>query len=82
MKIMVIINPRAGTMKSKTALFDIAETLCREGHEPTVFITEKSGDATVCCISVFYSTPIPSENITRHIISSYIGALAISKDIP
>lgn len=47
MKIMVIVNPRAGKMKSKTALFDIAETLCIEGHEPTVLITEKSGDATI-----------------------------------
>ena len=46
MKIMVIINPRAGKMKSKTALFDIAETLCKNGHEPTAMITEKSGDAT------------------------------------
>ncbi len=44
MKVMVIINPRAGKMKSKTTLFDIAETLCRAGHEPTVQITAKKED--------------------------------------
>ena len=45
MKTMVIINPRAGKMKSKTALFDIIEALCLAGHEPTVKITAESGDA-------------------------------------
>ncbi|MBQ2422369.1 MAG: acylglycerol kinase family protein, partial [Clostridia bacterium] len=46
MKTMVIINPRAGKMKSKTALFDIAEVLCGAGHDLTVKITAGSGDAT------------------------------------
>ena len=45
MRAMVIINPRAGKMKSKTALFDIAEILCRAGYEPTLQITGGSGDA-------------------------------------
>ena len=45
MKTMVIINPRAGKMKSKTALFDIADVLCGAGYEPTVKITAGSGDA-------------------------------------
>lgn len=45
MKVMVIINPRAGKMRSKTALYDITEALCLAGHEPTVKITTDSGDA-------------------------------------
>ncbi len=44
MKIMVIINPRAGKMKSKTALFDITETFCLAGHDPVVQITSKKED--------------------------------------
>lgn len=44
MKVMVIINPRAGKMKTKTALFDIAETFCRAGYEPVVQITAKKED--------------------------------------
>lgn len=45
MKAMVIINPRAGKMKSKSALFDIAESLCAAEYEVTVKITAKNGDA-------------------------------------
>lgn len=47
MKVMVIVNPRAGKMKSKSALFDIAETICAAGHEPTVQITAKKEDGVL-----------------------------------
>lgn len=47
MKAMVIINPRAGKMKSRTALFDITETLCLAGYEPTVQITTKKEDGVL-----------------------------------
>ena len=43
---MVIINPRAGKLKSKTALFDITETLFLAGYDPTVQITSGKGDGT------------------------------------
>ena len=44
MKAMIIINPRAGKMRAKTALFDVAETFCRAGYEPVVQITAEKGD--------------------------------------
>ena len=47
MKVMVIVNPRAGKMKSKSALFDIAETICAAGHEPMVQITAKKEDGVL-----------------------------------
>lgn len=46
MKVMIIINPRAGKMKSKTALFDILETFCLAGYQPVVQITSGKGDGT------------------------------------
>lgn len=63
MKVMLIINPRAGKMKSKTALYDIAEIFCRADFETVVKITYGKGqaeryayeaanggfDAVVCC---------------------------------
>ncbi|MBR2489396.1 MAG: diacylglycerol kinase family lipid kinase [Clostridia bacterium] len=63
MKVMLIINPRAGKMKSKTALYDIAEIFCLAGYETVVKITSSKGqaekyafkaaeegfDAVVCC---------------------------------
>ena len=63
MKVMLIINPRAGKMKSKTALYDIAEIFCRANYETIVKITSSKGqakefafqaanggfDAVVCC---------------------------------
>ena len=45
-KILLIINPVAGKMKSKIALFDIVQTLCKHGCTPTVEITGRRGDAT------------------------------------
>lgn len=46
MKAMIIINPRAGKMKIKSALFNIAETFCKAGYEPVLQITGKKNDAT------------------------------------
>lgn len=45
MKVMLIINPRAGKMKSKTALYDIAEIFCRADYETVVKITSGKGQA-------------------------------------
>ncbi len=45
-KILLIINPVAGKMKSKTALFDIVQTLCSLDCVPTVEITKRRGDAS------------------------------------
>ncbi len=44
-RILLIINPVAGKMKSKTALFDIVQTLCKLGCSPTVEVTNRRGDA-------------------------------------
>ncbi|MBR5586817.1 MAG: diacylglycerol kinase family lipid kinase [Clostridia bacterium] len=46
MKAMIIINPRAGKMRARTALFDVAETFCRAGYTPVVQITAERGDGT------------------------------------
>ena len=46
MKAMIIINPCAGKMRAKTALFDVAETFCKAGYEPVVKITAEKGDGT------------------------------------
>lgn len=44
-KILLIINPVAGKMKSKNALFDIAQTLCNFDCVPTIHITKRAGEA-------------------------------------
>lgn len=46
MKVMIIINPRAGKMRAKSALFDVAEIFCRAGYVPVVQITAEKGDGT------------------------------------
>ncbi len=43
--VLLIINPRAGKMQSKTAMYDIIAPLCSHGIDPTVHITTASGDA-------------------------------------
>lgn len=45
-KILVIINPKAGKLKTKRQLFDIAEVLSSAGNETTVYTTTCRGDAT------------------------------------
>lgn len=44
-KIMVIINPYAGTGSVKNTLFEIADEIVRHQDEPTVFITQYAGHA-------------------------------------
>ncbi len=44
-KILLIINPVAGKMKSKNALFDIVQTLCNFDCVPTIHITKRGGEA-------------------------------------
>ncbi len=46
MRVMLIINPRAGKMKMKTDLLDVIKIFCNAGYEPTVMTTSKRGDAT------------------------------------
>ncbi len=44
-KVLLIINPVAGKTKGRTALFPLANGLCRAGYLPTVHITDSRGDA-------------------------------------
>ena len=44
-KVLLIINPVAGKMKGRTALFPLADGLCRAGYIPTVHVTGARGDA-------------------------------------
>ena len=45
-RILLIINPVAGKMKSKNALFNIVQTLCNHDCVPTIHITKRAGEAT------------------------------------
>lgn len=45
-KLLLIINPRAGRMKSKQKLFQIANEFCSLGYQVTLQPTTKPGDAT------------------------------------
>lgn len=44
--VLVILNPRAGKMKSKGGLFTIVDAMCSAGWKVTVQTTQKSGHAT------------------------------------
>ncbi len=44
-KVLLIINPVAGKAKGRTALFPLADGLCRAGCVPTVHVTGARGDA-------------------------------------
>ena len=62
-KILFIVNPVAGRMRSRTAMFDIVNAFCKEGHTVTTVITQKRAhgmelaanaasqgyDMVVCC---------------------------------
>lgn len=62
-KVLVILNPHAGKMKSKNGLFTIVDSLCADGWQVTVQTTQHRGhaselaasaeaenyDLTVCC---------------------------------
>lgn len=45
-KLLLIINPKAGRMKSKQKLFQIANEFCSLGYQVTLQPTTKPGDAT------------------------------------
>lgn len=45
-KLLLIINPKAGRMKSKHKLFQIANEFCSLGYQVTLQPTTKPGDAT------------------------------------
>lgn len=45
-KLLLIINPVAGKMKSKTALFDIVKVFCDNAFDVTVKLTERRGHGT------------------------------------
>ena len=46
-KVLIIMNPRSGTMRANRYLTEIAELFVRNGYMPTVLITTKQGDGTV-----------------------------------
>ncbi len=62
-KILFIVNPVAGRMRSRTAMFDIVNAFCKQGHTVTTVVTQKRGhgsrlaaeaaaqgyDMIVCC---------------------------------
>ncbi|MBR5314096.1 MAG: diacylglycerol kinase family lipid kinase [Clostridia bacterium] len=45
-KVLFIVNPTSGKMTLKNNLFEILKRFSNEGYEPTVLMTQKSGDAT------------------------------------
>ena len=45
-KVLIIMNPRSGTMRANKYLTDIAELFVRNGYMPSVLITTGRGDGT------------------------------------
>jgi len=45
-KVLIIINPRSGTMRANRYMTDIVDLFVNEGYMPTVLTTTKSGDGT------------------------------------
>ena len=45
-KVLFIVNPTSGKMTIKNKLFEVLKLFSNAGFEPTVLMTEKSGDAT------------------------------------
>jgi YegS/Rv2252/BmrU family lipid kinase len=45
-KVLIIMNPRSGTMRANKYLTDITEMFVLDGYMPTVLITTKRGDGT------------------------------------
>ena len=46
MKLLLIVNPKAGMTKGKTALFDIVQAFCKADYEVTCAVTQSKGHAT------------------------------------
>ena len=44
-RMLLIVNPRAGTMQSQRSLFKIVDGFCAAGYEVTVRVTQAAGDA-------------------------------------
>ena len=44
--VLIIMNPRSGTMRANKYLTEIAEIFVRNGYMPTVLVTTKRGDGT------------------------------------
>ncbi len=44
-RVLLIVNPVAGKMGGKNALFPLTEAFCREGWQVTSFVTAQRGDA-------------------------------------
>jgi len=82
-KLLLIINPRAGRMRAKTALFGIVDRLCAGGYEPTVYLTKGRGDATThileCGMDYDVITCCGGDGTLNEVIS---GILLSKKDIP
>ena len=45
-KVLFIVNPASGKMMIKNKLFEVLKLFSDAGFEPTVLMTEKTGDAT------------------------------------
>ena len=45
--VLIIINPRSGTMRANKYLTEISELFVRNGYMPSVLVTTKQGDGTV-----------------------------------
>lgn len=44
-RVLLIVNPVAGKLRGKAALFPLTEAFCREGYEVEAFVTACRGDA-------------------------------------
>ena len=43
--VLLIINPVAGMMRGKAAMFPVVNTFCRNGYRVTTYVTARHGDA-------------------------------------
>ena len=48
-KLLLILNPTAGTMRAKNALFPLVNTFCRSEYQVSVHVTACRGDARQVC---------------------------------
>ncbi len=46
-RMLLIVNPFSGKRQARNVLFEILDTLCKEGWDPAVHITQSRGDATL-----------------------------------
>ena len=44
-RVLLIVNPVAGKMRGKAALYPLTEAFCGAGYEVTAFVTAQRGDA-------------------------------------